>query len=266
LSSQKLLRVQGEVDELRRLVQKEQILLEQEQLLVLEETTRLKAIMSQVEQLHGEIEEINRAFGIERVHIFRSNFRLEAHRISLLQQLQFVFPIKLIPIDIPQNISSFASSANVSTTNRTVPQYTIAGVPLPNDVHSPSVADDQVSSALGFTCHMVALTSKYLGISMRYPIVCKFSRSAILDNEQRRIISGNGNGHKTTYAVYPLFRERVVEREQLDRGCELLNRNVECLLKMRNVEFRKDWNVLAKIDCLMIQLVEGEDIAFAASR
>lgn len=101
---------------------------------------------------------------------------------------------------------------------------------------------------------------------MRYPIVCKFSRSAILDNEQRRIISGNGNGHKTTYAVYPLFRERVVEREQLDRGCELLNRNVDCLLEMRNVEYRKDWNVLAKMDCLIMKLVEGEDMAFAACR
>lgn len=40
LPSQKLLRVQGEVDELRRLVQKEKILLEQEQQLVLEVRTR----------------------------------------------------------------------------------------------------------------------------------------------------------------------------------------------------------------------------------
>lgn len=63
--------------------------------------------------------------------------------------------------------------------------------------------------------------------------------------------------------VYPLFRERVVERQQLDHGLFLLERDVDCLLRTRNVDYRRDWNLLAKMDRLLGLLVQGEDPAFA---
>ena len=45
--------------------------------------------------------------------------------------------------------------------------------------------------------------------------------------------------------MYPLFRERgVIDREQLDYGLMLLERDVNCLLRTRNVPFRSEWNVL----------------------
>jgi hypothetical protein len=108
---------------------------------------------------------------------------------------------------------------------------------------------------------LVSLTSKYLGIPLRYALVCKFSRSAVL------FLGGGGNSNdgnrvSTTTSgrtVYPLFRERgVIEREQLDYGLTLLDRNVNCLLRVRKVGYRNDWNLLAKIDRLFAHVIDGE--------
>ena len=108
---------------------------------------------------------------------------------------------------------------------------------------------------MGFLCHLVALTSKYLAIPLRFPVVCKFSRSAILFDRGR----GDGGAARV---VYPLFRERgVVDREQLDYGLMLLERDVDCLLSVRGVEFRPEWNALAKMENLLTQVIEGEEAA-----
>lgn len=143
-------------------------------------------------------------------------------------------------------------------------QYTIASLPLPDDIHNPTVTDDQVSTALGFLCHLVSLTSKYLAISLRYTLVCKFSRSAVLFDQGRdNTGKTSSSNHKV---VYPLFRERgAIDREQLDYGLVLLERNVHCMLRMRGVEFRSEWNVLAKMDKLMMQVIEGEDPSFGVN-
>jgi hypothetical protein len=56
-----------------------------------------------------------------------------------------------------------------------------------------------------------------------------------------------------------LFRERgVIDREQLDYGLTLLDRNVICLLRVRKVGFRNDWHLLAKIDRLFGHVIDGE--------
>ena len=63
--------------------------------------------------------------------------------------------------------------------------------------------------------------------------------------------------------MYPLFRERgVIDREQLDYGLMLLERDVNCLLRTRNVQFRSEWNVLAKMDKLLMHVIEGDDPSF----
>ena len=98
-------------------------------------------------------------------------------------------------------------------------QHTIAGLSIPDDIHNLAVTDDRVSTALGFLYHFVLLTSKYLAVPLRYTIVCKWSRSAILF-EQGSI---RGSASKV---VYPLFQERgVIDWEHLDYGLVLLERN-----------------------------------------
>lgn len=208
----------------------------------------------------------------QRMTLLHSELQLEANRIHLLQQLRLIFPIKLAPIT---NV--------VHPPNHPQHQYTISNIPLPEDIHTPTVSDDQVSLALGLVCHLVSLTSKYLAVPLRYPLICKFSRSAVLfdwsspqggggsgegsfnTNHTASSPSNSNNEPNTTNsamtrAVYPLFRERnVIDREQLDYGRRLLDRNVNCLLQVRNVPYKKEWNVLAKMDKLLLHVVEGGD-------
>eukprot|EP00970_Alexandrium_tamarense_P005199 scaffold845_cov199-Alexandrium_tamarense.AAC.12 len=237
--------IKDEVEELRKMVQHEQTLLEKEQQLISWEANYLKTIMSQVQQLQDETIDTMKAVGVERTNLFKSNFRLESHRIRLLRQLQLVFPIRLCTL--PQ-IATSPQQLNH--------QYTIAGLALPDDVHNSSSTDDQVSMALGLTCHLVSLTSKYLSIPLRYRMVCKFSRSAIIDELGRGGMNGINN--KSSAVIYPLFRERgVVDPLQLEYGLVLLTRDVDCLLRTRRVEYHRDWNVLAKMDRLMKQIIGG---------
>lgn len=82
--------------------------------------------------------------------------------------------------------------------------------------------------------------------------MCKFSRSVVIDE-------GKG-GLKSSALAYPLFRERgVVDREQLDHGLVLLTRNADTLLRMRQVDFRDGWNVLAKLDRLLSYIVDSKE-------
>ena len=52
--------------------------------------------------------------------------------------------------------------------------------------------------------------------------------------------------------AYLLFRERgVIDREQLDHALILFTQNVFTVLCRRQVEFREEWNVLAKLSSLI---------------
>jgi len=240
---------EDEVEELRRLVREEQQLLEEEMQLIVQWRNHLRSTIQRVQQLENETIEIMSAVGAERTNLFRSEFRLDAHRIHLLQQLQLIFPVKLAAVHVTANPPDDYPQH----------QYTIAGLPLPEDIHNLTVTDDEVSTALGFLCHFISLTSKYLAIPLRYTVVCKWSRSAILFDQGR----DGGNASKV---VHPLFRERgVIDREQLDYGLMLLERNVNCLLHTKEVEFRPGWNILAKMDRLLMQVIEGADPSFGGN-
>ena len=233
--------IDNEIDTLRQLVYRERKLLEQEQHLINEETDRLKFIVTQVQQLEQETNNIMKMTGVENSDLFRAEFRLEAHRIRLLKQLQLILPIRVMSINIAVNPPQYPQH-----------QYTIASIPLPDDIHAVSVSDDQVSTSIGLLCYLVSLASKYLAITPRYKMICRFSRSAIVD--QGGAVSINNKPS----TVYPLFRERgAVDKEQLDHGFVLLVKNIECLLQMRQVEYHHGWNALAKMEKLLMHVVDG---------
>jgi hypothetical protein len=77
---------------------------------------------------------------------------LEAQRISCFE-LRTIFPV-------------------------TVSQrYLILGL-IPSDLYAGTVSEEEVSAALGYLVHLVAMMSKYLAIPLRYRH-CNSSRSAI---------------------------------------------------------------------------------------
>lgn len=53
-------------------------------------------------------------------------------------------------------------------------EYTIRGLELPTDLYS--IDDERVSSALGYTAHLVCMLAKYLKVPLRYQLIYNASR------------------------------------------------------------------------------------------
>ncbi len=156
---------------------------------------------------------------------------LDARRKKMLRELFRIYPIQILPDSV----------------------YTIRGIHLPHDMHSLTGSDEIISAGLGFVCHVVSLCSKYLSIPLRYRIICNASRSAVRDDD---------------FDVFPLFKERVVEKEQFDRAVILLHRNIELLLRMSGASTStpvlpqlksKPNHILAKLYLLFHSLIDNGD-------
>lgn len=53
-------------------------------------------------------------------------------------------------------------------------EYTIRGLELPADLYS--MDDERISSALGYTAHLVCMLAKYLQVPLRYQVIYNASR------------------------------------------------------------------------------------------
>lgn len=153
----------------------------------------------------------------------QSEFFLEARRIKLLHDLHNIYPISFLQGD---------------------DRYSIRDLRIPLDIHSGAVAEEELSAALGFLCHLVSMMSKYMSVQLRYRVFCNSSRSAIQEDGG---------------AIFPLFQARVVERDQLDHGVLLLRRNVECILKARDIEYKPREHILLNVKRLFDTVLDGAD-------
>jgi hypothetical protein len=102
------------------------------------------------------------------------------------------------------------------------------------------VGEEEFSAAFGYLCHLVSLISKYLNIQLGYRLFTNSSRSATQEDGG---------------AIYPLFQARMVEQEALGHAVLLLQCNVECILKARDIEQRRGEHVLDAVNRLFEALV-----------
>jgi len=151
----------------------------------------------------------------------QSEFFLEARRAKLLRDLRCIYPISITLAE---------------------DKYSIRELRIPVDIHSGIVAEDELSAALGFLCHLVGLIGKYLGVQLRYRVFFNSSRSAIQEDGG---------------AVFPLFLARAVERDQLDYAMVLLQRNVDCILKTTGVEYKEGEHILVNTKRVFDTIVDG---------
>ncbi|CAB1102068.1 unnamed protein product [Ectocarpus sp. CCAP 1310/34] len=198
------------MDTLRLELSNQQELLEAEEASFLREKRYLEAETLAVEELLKGIAEAEEAaiedgrqLESEQRETFKSHVLLEARRARLTAELQAIYPIKY---------------------QGSLKEFTIRGLELPADLYS--IDDERISSALGYTAHLVCMLAKYLQISLRYQVIYNASRSAVRDN-----VTGVG-------VAYPLFR-RGVEKERFDRGVYLLGRDVEQMLTARGVPAKR---------------------------
>jgi hypothetical protein len=84
------------------------------------------------------------------------------------------------------------------------------------------------------------MSSKYLNIPLRYRLICNVSRSVIQDDH---------NG------IFPLFKDPMVDREQIDNGIMLLEQNINVLFIQSGIPvMANDTPILEKLDGFLSSL------------
>jgi len=201
--------------ELERLIALEEAALQAEVDSLQAEKLEMQTLMQTASQIEKDIALLDKVVREEIQLCRKSEFFLEAQRLKLLRDLQKIYPITI----------AFGAEE----------KYCIRGLRIPADIYGGGVPEDELSAALGFLCHLVSLTTKYLGVPLRYRIFCNSSRSAI---------------HDDGGSVFPLFQARAVEREQLDHGVLLLHRDVDCILRARDIAHQSHEHILVKLKLL----------------
>jgi Vacuolar sorting 38 and autophagy-related subunit 14 len=181
---------------------------------------RLKSLRDGIHTVEVQNAQIEVAIQGEKLNAGKAQFILEAQQIRLMRELLFIYPI------------------NVHGDKH----YFIRGLEIPSDCYAGTVPEEVASAAFGFLCHLTSLTSKYLGLHIRYKLHCQSSRSAIQDE--------NGN-------TYPLFPGRHLDREQFEYGVQLLHRNIDCICKGRNISVPSNMHILGKVLRVYENINEG---------
>lgn len=169
-----------------------------------------------------QILQIRRATCDEELGCLKLEWHLEAQRIRLVKELRQFYPVA--SVEGPPKI------------------WKIRGLPLPKDIFS--IPEDDLSASLGFLCHAVSLLSRYLCVPLRYRLYCNSSRSAVQ----------NDMG-----TVFPLFQARPVEREQVEYGVVLLERNIECIGSSRGIQWVEEGSslhILEKVNRIYETVIE----------
>lgn len=212
-----------ESEALKRLIEQEEQNLERERDELQREKELLRTLVDEIRMKDAQTAEIVTAVQAERAKIYKGGFILEAQRIRLIRELSAIYPITVEGSDKSR--------------------YLIRGLEIPLELFpGSSVPEDVVSAALGFLCHLVHLMSKYLGVHLRYRLHCQSSRSAIQDERA---------------ATYPLFQGRPMEREQLEYGIHLLDKNIECICRARGIRLSPKLHILAKTMLIYENVIEG---------
>lgn len=166
--------------------------------------------MEKAARIEANMAQLEEGVIAEKQHCRQSEFFLEARRIKLLLDLRNIYPITFLLGE---------------------DRYCIRDLRIPIEIHSGVVGEEESSAALGFLCHLLSMVGKYMSVQLRHRIFCNSSRSAIQEDGG---------------AIYPLFLKGV-EREQLDHGVLLLRRNVECILKTRDIEYKPREHILVNV-------------------
>jgi Vacuolar sorting 38 and autophagy-related subunit 14 len=206
---------------LEQLIEIERLALEQEREAFQQRKGDLLLLTEALKEKNEQFGTIEAVVQEQEAKVAEMTFVLEAERIRLIQDLSTIYPIT---VEAEQH-------------------YFIRGLRIPSELYSGSyVADDVTSAALGFLSHLVFLLSKYLGVHLRYKIICQSSRSAIQDEYG---------------ATYPLFLGRPAERENVEYAVHLLGRNIDCLCRARGIRLTLRLHVLAKVMRIYEHFIDG---------
>ncbi|XP_006814690.2 UV radiation resistance-associated gene protein-like [Saccoglossus kowalevskii] len=131
----------------------------------------------------------------KREILLKYKSQLSARRRQLVSELSFIYPI-------------------VELSNHT---HLICGVKLPNAEGYSGTDETTISTALGYTCHLMIKMSQFLQLPLRYPMYHRGSRSIIRDHVNDKLQDRDRD--------FPLY-SKGKERFQFNYAVYLLNKNV----------------------------------------
>jgi hypothetical protein len=141
-----------------------------------------------------------------------------ARRFTLLADLKSLYPITAQAIGPKSNTADLAALTAMGPVPSNL-RYSIRGIALPDRERDMLVLpEEQVSTALGHTCHLLLLAAKYLGVPLRYTPSPQASRSTMRDAVLANTVE------------YPLYWKGV-QQEDFFLGVLMLRRSVSQLVQ-----------------------------------
>jgi len=122
-------------------------------------------------------------------------------------------------------------------------RYSIRGIVLPHESSFSSAPEEQVSTALGYTCHLISLASKYLQVPLRYLPQHFVSRSSIKDEILMHT------------KEWPLYLKGV-DRDQIRVGFRMLQRDVKQILASQGIAYIENGHILLNLNLLFTSLLD----------
>lgn len=122
-------------------------------------------------------------------------------------------------------------------------RYSIRGIVLPHESSFSSAPEEQVSTALGYTCHLISLASKYLQVPLRYLPQHFVSRSSIKDEILMHT------------KEWPLYLKGV-DRDQIRVGFRMLQRDVKQILSSQGIAYIESGHILLNLNLLFTSLLD----------
>jgi len=123
--------------------------------------------------------------------------------------------------------------------------YSIRGAKLPPTKTMSAYEEEEVSTALGYALHMVALLSKILQVPLRYFPELVGSRSKLRDDVMP---------HLGTVSEFPLYW-RGVDQKAFQSGLKVLNADVQQLCAAVGLVVSDSSHVLKTVDALFLHLL-----------
>ncbi len=182
---------------------------------------------AQVTTKRDQIRQVHEAVETERQRGLEIVVKLQTQQIRLVRELQQIYPITVY----------------VGGPGDARHRFRVRDLDFPATFQDMLMApEDELSAVLGYTCHLVHMISKYLSVQLRYRLICHNSRSGIQDDRA---------------LLYPLFYGRNVDREQFERGFTLLQRNVDCVCRERDLVVAPKIHILGKLKRILEHVVDG---------
>ncbi|CAG8780711.1 7986_t:CDS:10, partial [Dentiscutata erythropus] len=235
-SELRLSRYRAEIDDQKKALEEDQ-----QRINSLRENIRLRRIA---------LEDAKSRYETGNEYLEESHKILERARVDVLSEALFVTTSKLCARqkELVADLLTIYPIEQVQSENFS---FKILGVPLPNSVFS-GCDEEQVATALGFTCHLIHMLAYYLGVPLRFPMIPMSSKSIIRDPVSSSLPSSR---------QFPLY-SKGTDRFRFEYAVFLLNKNIEQLMNSQGLLIMDLRHTLPNLNYLILSLISRKVVPY----